>query len=240
MSAGTLVAHVDTEKLDYPALALLKAPTSTSTHQIIPHHQVVDALVETLGFRHIGIHKMEFAVDKTGNKCFGLLELSHGFTGARFALGLRNSHDKTMRLALTVGYRVFVCDNMAFHGDFCPVLAKHTKNFNLPRTLSSGIDDMQRNFEPMVKAVDQWRDSIITDTDARMVIYEAFVEGRLEVPRHLDRTVHDLYFNPKYEEFQPRTKWSLSNAFTSAFKELDPLPQYKATANLAEFLNGVQ
>jgi hypothetical protein len=28
--------------------------------------------------------------------------------------------------------------------------------------------------------------------------------------------VHDLYFEPKYEEFRPRTIWSLSNAFTSA------------------------
>ena len=28
----------------------------------------------------------------------------------------------------------------------------------------------------------------------------------------------------------------LSNAFTSAFKELDPIPQFKATAKLASFL----
>lgn len=27
-----------------------------------------------------------------------------------------------------------------------------------------------------------------------------------------------------------------SNAFTSAFKELDPIPQFKATAKLGEFL----
>jgi hypothetical protein len=66
----------------------------------------------------------------------------------------------------------------------------------------------------------------------RMVIYEAFVEGRLEVPKHLARRVHDLYFEPKYEEFRPQTIWSLSNAFTSAFKELDPIPQFKATAKL--------
>jgi len=33
-----------------------------------------------------------------------------------------------------------------------------------------------------------------------------------------------------------RTIWSLSNAFTSAFKELDPIPQFKATAKLGEFL----
>jgi hypothetical protein len=34
----------------------------------------------------------------------------------------------------------------------------------------------------------------------------------------------------------PRTIWSLSNAFTSAFKELDPIPQFRATAKLGEFL----
>jgi hypothetical protein len=43
-----------------------------------------------------------------------------------------------------------------------------------------------------------------------------------------------------YEEFQPRTMWSLSNAFTSAFKELEPIPQYKAIAKLAGFLQGVR
>jgi hypothetical protein len=31
--------------------------------------------------------------------------------------------------------------------------------------------------------------------------------------------------------------WSLSNAFASAFKKLDPIPQFKATANVGEFLN---
>jgi len=62
--------------------------------------------------------------------------------------------------------------------------------------------------------------------------------GRLEVPKHLARTVHDLYFKPKYEEFQSRTIWSLPIAFTSAFKELDPVPQFRATAKLGEFLEG--
>jgi len=51
--------------------------------------------------------------------------------------------------------------------------------------------------------------------------------------------VHELYFNPENEEFQPRTMWSLSNAFTSAFKELDPIPQFKATAKLGSFLEAV-
>jgi hypothetical protein len=69
-----------------------------------------------------------------------------------------------------------------------------------------------------------------------MIIYRAFIESDLEVPKHLAKPVHDLYFSPKYEEFQPRTMWSLSNAFTSAFKQLEPIPQFRATAKLAGFL----
>jgi hypothetical protein len=95
---------------------------------------------------------------------------------------------------------------------------------------------MQRNFEPMRKQVEAWQRSELTDVTAKVVIYEAFVEGELEAPKHLARSAHDLYFEPEYEEFRPRTIWSLSNAFTSAFKELDPIPQFKATAKLGEFL----
>jgi hypothetical protein len=121
-------------------------------------------------------------------------------------------------------------------GLFTPVLAKHSKSFSLIDRISVGVDRMQRNFEPMRKQVEQWQRSELTDVTAKVVIYEAFVEGKLEAPKHLARTVHDLYFEPRYEEFRPRTIWSLSNAFTSAFKELDPIPQFKATAKLGEFL----
>lgn len=70
----------------------------------------------------------------------------------------------------------------------------------------------------------------------RLVIYKAFVEDELDVPKLLVRRVHELYFSPCVEEFAPRTTWSLSNAFTSTFKELDPIPQFKATAKLGPFL----
>jgi len=42
---------------------------------------------------------------------------------------------------------------------FTPVLAKHTKSFNLIDTLSVGVDRIQRNFEPM-RQVETWRPPI--------------------------------------------------------------------------------
>src|SRR5262249_61459243 len=97
-------------------------------------------------------------------------------------------------------------------------------------------DRMERTFDGMKKQVVTWQESQLTDVSAKMIIYRAFIESDLEVPRHLARPVHDLYFSPQHEEFQSRSLWSLSNAFTSAFKQLDPIPQFRATAKLAGFL----
>lgn len=36
-------------------LTLVPTPPATETHRPIPHHEIVQALVETLGFRHIGV-----------------------------------------------------------------------------------------------------------------------------------------------------------------------------------------
>ena len=90
----------------------------------------------------------------------------------------------------------------------------------------------------MQRQVETWQRFELTDVTAKVVIYEAFVEAKMDAPKHLARTVHDLYFEQKYAEFRPRTIWSLSNAFTSAFKQLDAIPQFKATANLGKFLEG--
>jgi len=55
---------------------------------------------------------------------------------------------------------------------------------------------MKRNFEPMRKQVEAWQRSELTEVTANVVIYEAFIEGNREAPKHLARSVHDLYFEP--------------------------------------------
>jgi hypothetical protein len=70
--------------------------------------------------------------------------------------------------------------------------------------------------------VELWRKTQITDDTAKLIFYSAFIGGKLEAPRTLLPEVHRLYFEPHYPEFSARTMWSLSNAFTSAFKKLDP------------------
>jgi hypothetical protein len=69
------------------------------------------------------------------------------------------------------------------------------------RLYSVGVDRMPRNFEPMRKQVEAWQRNELTDVTAKVVIYEAFVEGKLEAPKHLARSIHDLYFEPSTRSF---------------------------------------
>lgn len=79
-----------------------------------------------------------------------------------------------MDLALTVGYRVLVCDNMAFHGDFTPVLAKHTASVPHP-----SAEKNQRRFDsPFLHAIPALVDGMrVTVLSAR-----GRTEARLTLP----------------------------------------------------------
>jgi|SRR6516164_86100 len=93
---------------------------NTMTIKPIPHITIIEKLIEALSFRQIGVAREEYAVSCDGMRMFGVLDLSSGFDGCRFAIGLRNSHDKSFRLSCTVGLRVLVCGNLAFHGEYAP------------------------------------------------------------------------------------------------------------------------
>src|SRR3989442_1385848 len=168
---GQLVAHCGTNKLNREQLQLIPSPEGTDTYQPLAHHDIVAALLETLAFRHISVVRDEYAVSEDGMKMFGVLDLETTFEGCRFSIGVRNANDKSMRLAMTVGYRVFVCDNMAFHGDFTPVLAKHTKRFSLVDAVSIGVDRMQRQFESIQRQVSNLRRKHVGDGVGKIVLY---------------------------------------------------------------------
>lgn len=237
MERSTLMtSRSKTRLISLDDLRKIKTPAKTETHHPIPHHEVVDALVAKLGSEGMFVSRTELAVSQNGQRCFGLIEIDRGLDGLHFAMGLRNSHDMSMCLGLTVGYRVFVCDNMGFYGDFMPILRKHTSGIDLQRTISMGVDVIQRSLDPMVKSITLQRAMPLSDMEAKLVIYRAFIEGELDVPRHLGKDVHGNYFKPIYNDFAPRTVWSLVNAMTGALQKLDAVQQYRATGKLGEFV----
>ena len=67
--------------------------------------------------------------------------------------------------------------DIGISGAFTPVLAKHSKSFNLIDALAVGVDRIQRNFEPLQRQVELWRKTQITDDTAKLTFYSAFIDG---------------------------------------------------------------
>lgn len=240
-SSSTLVAHCGARKVTRSELLQIPVPEGTRTHQPLSHYEIVEVLEEALSFRYLKIVRDEYAVSQDGMKMFGVMDLNQEFNGGRFSIGLRNSNDKSMRLALTAGVRVFVCDNMAFSGDFTPLLHKHTRNLELRDSISIAVDRIHRGFEPLQRQVQMMKERVLTEDEVKLIIYCAFLDKNIKgVPRFLMPIVHDFYFHPQHEAFIPRNLWSLSNAFTSAFKKLAPIKQFEVTARLGSYLSDAQ
>lgn len=231
-----LIVHAGARRIGRQDLPAIVTPEPTETHWPIAHAVLVEMILESLTYRQLEVRRDEYAVSADGMRLFGFLEVNIEHHGVRLALVFRNSHDKSFAFGLLAGYRTFCCDNLAFHGEFVAIAKKHTKNVQLAEVVGVGVDRVQRHFQKVAATLDAWRGYELADPQAKAVIYDAFVAGQLNVPKRLASDVHRLYFQPEHEEFQPRTFYSLSNAFTSAFKTLEPVRQMEASAVLAPFL----
>lgn len=235
-----LMLHRGAELVGRQNLRELTTPEATDTHVPIPHHQLVESVVESLAYRKLEVIRDEYAVTQDGMRMFGFLQVNIEHEGVCLALGLRNSHDKAFSLGIVAGYRVFVCDNLAFHGAFAAITKKkHTKNLmhELTEVVGIGVDRVQRHFDKVRGDIDAWKGFELSDQQAKSMIYDAFILGGVDAPKHFAPKVHQHYFSPAHEDFKLRNMWSLTNAFTSAFKDLEPVRRMEATASLQPFFS---
>lgn len=232
---GTMMVHAGAQYVTRYELAGLEVPEGTNSFQPIPHDELIDSIEESLSYRNLSITREEYAVSKDGMKLFALLEINARTTGVGFAIGLRNSNDKSMRLAMVAGGRVVICDNMLLQGEFKPLLAKHTRGFNLTESVSIGIDRIQRNFIPLEKTIQTMKTIRLMDKQAKEFIYDSFLDQNM--PISLIKEVHTNYFDSPISEFRDFNVWALLNAYTSAFKRLNPVSQYENTARIGRIIN---
>ena len=152
-----LMLHGGAKPCTLDELRLTPTPEPTKTHTPIPHAEMVDTVCKFAKVEGLEILDMELGVQAGKDKdtglvlqaarMFGLLTigLPGGTQGApqlaereySVMLGLRNSHDKAFAWGLTLGSRVFVCDNLCFSGEIT-INKKHTGGIRTNAHASAG------------------------------------------------------------------------------------------------------
>ena len=139
-------------------------------------------------------------------------------TGVSLAVGIRNSTDKSFPLGFCGGSRVFVCDNLAFRADLL-VKRKHTVNGarNFQAAIAQAVISIGEFKEMEAFRIKKMMERELSTDRADSLILRSYEKGiisALQLPLVLKE-----WREPSFEEFQPRTTWSLFNAFTSVLRD---------------------
>ena len=228
--SARLMAHAGAVTISRGDLLSLNTPPRTLTHTPLAHADLITYIETRLADHGITIDKGQFAVMSDGMKLFATLVLKRAKDEFALALGLRASNDKTMPIELVAGASVFVCDNMMLCGDAEIMCRKHTSRLNPRQEIFAGVDRAISRFTLLETRIKGLMETTITDNEAKANIFDAVNRGII-LPKLLP-VVGKEYFEPRHKEFEPRTLYSLHNAYTEVFKTLRPNQALDATQEL--------
>jgi hypothetical protein len=181
---------------------------------------VADLAVAESGRRGWHIVSEDYGLASDQRKMFGVLRLStHGRPDFTRALGIRNSHDKTLPVGITAGISILCCSNLAFSGEIV-IHRRHTSGMELESLMGKVFDRLEESFIRLERNADGLKLKAISIDDARRI---TVVAAEMKAIPFCDiLAVLDEFRKPRHEEFKERNRWSLLNAFTEMAKKYSP------------------
>jgi hypothetical protein len=106
---GLMLGH-DAHSITRQDLAFIPTPAPTPTWRPVPHVQVAELAINESQRRGWNIVSEEYGLATKQHKMFGVLRFSpEGRSDITRALGIRNSHDKSLAVGLAAGISVICC-----------------------------------------------------------------------------------------------------------------------------------
>ena len=210
-----LMVHCGGKVVGYNEAIAVPVPPTTRTYTPVPNKDLIDfiraRIAAVLGIRIIA---EQWALSKNGQQLFGIIVLKGGLV-----IGVRSSYNKTLSVGLAVGMQVFVCDNLCFSGDSLTYMRKHTLNVwrDIRHTLDSVLQESEVYHERLIEETNSWRNIALSDDQGYEYLGLDIGQGVL-TPTQANVAFTD-WKKPRYEEFAPRTAWSLYNCFTEGLKK---------------------
>ena len=119
-------------------------------------------------------------------------------------------------------------------GEVIALKKRHTKNLDIRFEIMEGVNRAVTGYRGFQRQIEAWKQDGISDTSAKATILDAAVKQVM--PLHLIPQVVTEYFEPRHDEFKPRTMWSLHNAFTESFKALKSHVALESATELGKLL----
>src|SRR5262245_2432996 len=221
--SASLMLHAGGWSAGHDDLSAVPLPPSTDSYVPVPYRRLIEEVKLQLPRFGLSVSREEYGLAREGRQMFGVLSCRNGRPDADYclAIGLRSSYDRSLSVGLVAGSRVFCCDNLAFSGDV-QAARKHTVHVlrDLPdmvyRMLSQVCDQRSR----IDQEIGAMKARVVTAREAHHLMVEG-LRRRAITGAKLPKVLRE-WERPQHPEFQPRTAWSLFNAFTEVQKAASP------------------
>jgi hypothetical protein len=207
-----------TKTVTLDELSLIETPQGSETHQPIPHWDLASGMKNAVEGIGLSIVSYDLGLSADNQTLFGNIDIqTPSERGYNFSIGFRHSNDKKVAFGVVTGFKVTVCSNMAFAGEFKPVLVKHTPGAvaNLNQLMVHAVKSAAARFSSTQEMVDLWKTTNVSDEQARNILQELMFQPGIAINSTLIQNVWDEYLSPRFNEFKENTLWSLHNAFTT-------------------------
>lgn len=219
-----MMIHCGGEGVEREALDLIPLPEATNSYMPVSHYDLTGRIkaISEVVLKDYALIGESYAIARAGNQMFALLKFGTEDTETGLSVAFRNSYDRSMSIGLAIGASVFICDNLALHGDLV-VMKKHTKNvwLDLEGQVITTLYKSIERYNQVLLDRDAMKDRRITNDQGFQFLGLAYGHGILS-PRQMP-VAKEKWTNPQYEEFQDRNYWSLYNACTDALKSSPPM-----------------
>jgi len=213
-----IILHSGAVQINESDLFGIHNPETTDTFKPIDHNRMLLDVKREVIRAGLSITGSSHAIDKGGNRYFGLLEIATSQQDYQRTIAIRNSHDKSFAAGIAAGSRVFVCDNLAFSGDVT-FQRKHTPNIeeDLQFIIVRAVRKLAGYWYDMEHQYNRYKDRIITDHEVISIVsilLQKEIVGKKEAI-----SVMQEYHTPSHPEFaESRNLWRLFNAVTEVKK----------------------
>lgn len=215
----SLILHCGAQQVARDGLEHIEAPPSTNTWFPVKHSTVLEAVEGTLDRAGFSIAKSCLSVSKEGLRFFGVLDLqSHIGESESLSIGIRNSNDRSFPIGFCCGTRTFVCDNLAFSSEIV-ISKKHTR-FGEDRYregIANAVSSLPQFVAHETRRIELLKSRELSEDEANSLILQS-AETRVIGWRAIPEVLRE-WRAPSNDAFQPRTAYSLLNAFTECLKD---------------------
>ena len=232
--SGTLVVHRGGWSATKSDLASVPVPESTDSYHPVPYGRFIEEVELHVPRFGLKVRSSAFALAREGQQMFGVLTCVNGKPADDYAaaIGIRNSYDRSLAVGLTLGSRVFCCDNLAFSGEVT-MHRKHTAHVfrDLPDLIYRMLSQVSSMRERTDREITAMKVRELPPAHAHHLMVEA-VKANVVPASRLPKVI-DAWERPVHEEFRPRTAWSLFNAFTEDQKGSSARVQMEGSLRLS-------